>query len=47
MKNLFAIVFIAIMLVSCSSVFKEKNELAIPPFFKEEYRELQQQKSKK
>lgn len=36
----FFIFFIILISVSCTTKFREKNELAIPPFFKEEYDKL-------
>lgn len=38
--KLFFVVFIILISVSCTTTFKENNELAIPPFFKEEYKKL-------
>jgi hypothetical protein len=44
-RNLFSIFFcLAALLTACSPKFREPNELAIPPFFKEEYEELHRKK---
>lgn len=38
--KLFFVVLITLISASCTTTFKEKNELAIPPFLMEEYKKL-------
>ena len=42
-KKCFLILLILLFLTSCFG-FKEKNELALPPFFKEEYKQMNKKK---
>jgi hypothetical protein len=40
MKPTFVAICIILTMTSCSMKFTEPNDLALPPFFKEDYKEL-------